>query len=160
MAGNIFLKFPGVTGPSEVFKGQLELTSFSWGLANEKNVHSGSALSSSTTHIYNISCTKIVDAGSPTLMQYCANGAQFATATLTVGAAGGGSAPESGLEFDLTNVFISSYTTSASGNATDLSESFAVHFAVIKVEYQKYEGGKAVGSQASFGWNAASNQKT
>ena len=35
-----------------------------------------------------------------------------------------------------------------------------MHFAVIKVEYQKYEGGKAVGSQASFGWNAASNQKT
>jgi type VI secretion system secreted protein Hcp len=160
MAGNIFLKLPALQGASEVFPGQLELTSFSWGLSNEKNVHSGSTTSSSTTHIYNISCTKVVDTASPTIMQACANGEKIATGTLTVAAAGAGAAPQGSLIFDLTEVYISSYTTSASGTATDLQENFSVHFAKVNLTFQKIEGGAIQGAPATFAWNAASNQKS
>jgi len=160
MAGNIFLKLPGITGASDVFPGQLELTSFSWGLSNEKNVHSGSTTGSSTTHIYNISCTKVVDTASPTLMQACANGEKIATGVLTIAAAGAGAAPQGSLVFNLTEVYISSYTTSASGTATDLAENFSVHFAAVNLTYQKIEGGAVQGAPGTFGWNAASNQKS
>lgn len=161
MAGNIFLKLPALEGASEVFPGQLEITSFNWGLCNEKNVHSGSTSSTSTAHLYNITCTKPVDTASPTLMQACADGMEIATGTLTVAAAAGdGSQPKEAMTFDLTKVFIHSYNTKATGTATDLAETFTVHFGQIKLTYQKVEGGKVSGPPATFQWNAAKNQKS
>lgn len=158
MAGNIFLELPSISGTSLVFPKQIELSSFSWGLSNELNVHSGSTSSTSTCHVYNFSCTKRVDVATASIINACAGGKEIPTGTLRVGAPADGNTPAVTLQYDLTNVYISSYTTSASGNATDLSESFSVHFAVLKGKYTPVTNGTP-GAPGIFQWNPQTNKK-
>jgi type VI protein secretion system component Hcp len=161
MAGNIFLKVPSIQGTSKVFTAQIELTSVSWGLSNDKNVHSGATTSSSTTSVYDIACSKTMDSSSMTIAQMCANGAQVPKVTLVVAAGSGtGTKPPTAFELDMEDVYISNYNIHAVGTSTAVSENFSLHFAKASGSYTMTEGGKSLGAPGTFAWNSQANAKT
>ena len=130
MAGNIFLKVPSIQGTSKVFTAQIELTSISWGLSNDKNVHSGATTSSSTTAVYDISCSKTMDSASMTIAQMCANGAQVPKVTLVVAAGSGtGTKPPTAFNWiwKMSTSLTTTYTLSAP--RPRCRENFSLHFA-------------------------------
>lgn len=159
MAVDMFLELEGVKGESvdKVHKGKIDILAWSWGLSNTGTLHHGSGGGAGKANFQDISITKFIDAASPTLMLYCANGKHFATGKLIVRKAG-----ENPLEYlvlDLTKAMVSSYSTGGSGGEERLTENVTLNFAQVKVEYvtQTEKGGK--GTPQAFGWNIAENVK-
>lgn len=159
MAVDMFLELEGVKGESrdKAHKGKIDVLAWSWGLSNSGTFHSGSGGGAGKANFQDISFTKYVDAASPTLMLYCANGKHFATGKLIVRKAG-----ENPLEYiivELENILVSSYSTGGSGGEDRLTENVTLNFAKIKVTYwtQSDKGGK--GDSFNFGWDIPGNVK-
>jgi len=154
MAVDMFLELEGVKGESvdKVHKDKIDILAWSWGLSNTGTLHhAGKA------NFQDISITKFIDAASPNLMLFCANGKHFAKGKLIIRKAG-----ENPLEYlviELTKVMVSSYSTGGSGGEERLTENVVLNFAQVKVEYvtQTEKGGK--GTPQAFGWNIAENVK-
>ncbi|MEJ1963360.1 MAG: type VI secretion system tube protein Hcp [Gammaproteobacteria bacterium] len=104
-----------------------------------------------------ISVTKYVDAASPSIMLFCANGKHFGKGKIIVRKAG-----ENPLEYltvSFEKVLVTAYQTGGSGGAERLTENVTLNFAKVKVEYvtQSEKGGK--GTPHAFGWDISANTK-
>lgn len=159
MAVDMFLELEGVKGESvdKVHKDKIDILAWSWGLSNTGTLHHGSGGGAGKANFNDISITKYIDAASPNLMLFCANGKHFAKGKLIVRKAG-----ENPLEYlviELTKVMVSSYSTGGSGGEERLTENVVLNFAQVKLEYvtQTEKGGK--GTPQAFGWNIAENTK-
>lgn len=159
MAVDMFLELEGVKGESvdKVHKDKIDILAWSWGLSNTGTLHHGSGGGAGKAAFQDISITKYIDAASPNLMLFCANGKHFAKGKIIVRKAG-----ENPLEYlviELTKVMVSSYSTGGSGGEERLTENVVLNFAQVKVEYitQTEKGGK--GTPQVFGWNIAENVK-
>jgi type VI secretion system secreted protein Hcp len=158
MAGNIFLTLPGLEGKSEAKRNAIEIGSFSWGVANSIDVHSGSPAATASVAVYNIQCARKSDPSSADIVKACIMRQKFAEATLAITFPNDGSTPQDGITLKLTEAYISSFSTSASGDATDMSESFQVHFKAVSGQLSSMKDGK-IGANSVFSWNAAANAK-
>lgn len=159
MAVDMFLELEGVKGESvdKVHKDKIDILAWSWGLANTGTLHHGSGGGAGKASFQDISITKYIDAASPNLMLYCANGKHFAKGKLIVRKAGEN--PLEYLTIELNKVMVSAYSTGGSGGEERLTENVVLNFAQVKVEYltQTEKGGK--GTPQAFGWNIAENTK-
>src|SRR6185437_7624284 len=160
MAVDMFLDLDGVKGESvdKAHKDKIDILGWQWGLANTGTFHHGSGGGAGKATFNDITVTKFIDAASPNIMQYCANGKHFAKGTIIVRKAGGDSALEY-LKIEMKNVLVTSYTTGGGSGQERLTENIALNFAEVNVEYtaQSEKGGK--GTPQHFSWDIAKNTK-
>src|ERR1700761_2403333 len=135
MAADMFLMLDGIKGESadDKHKGEIDIESFSWGLAQTGSGHRGTGSGTGKVDVQDINITKKVDKSSPTIQLACANGKHIAKGKLTLRKAG-----ENPLEFltiDLEGVFVSNYQIGHSVGSSDMpQETFALNFVKVKTE--------------------------
>ncbi len=159
MASDMFLMLDGIKGESTdaKHKGEIDILSFSWGIAQSGAGHRGTGSGAGKADFSDISIMKVVDKASPLLMLACANGKHIAKGKITVRKAG-----ENPLEYltvDLDGVFVSSYQQSGSGGGEIPTESIALNAGQMKVEYWTQTEKGAKGENANFAWDIAQNAK-
>jgi type VI secretion system secreted protein Hcp len=159
MAVDMFLELEGVKGESvdKTHKGKIDILSWSWGLSNSGTFHHGSGGGAGKASFNDISITKFIDAASPNIMLFCANGKHFGKGKIIVRKAGEN--PLEYLHIDFEKVLVASYRTGGSGGEERLTESVTLNFSKVKLEYvtQAEKGGK--GTPHAFSWDIAANAK-
>ena len=159
MAVDMFLEIDGVKGESvdKTHKDKIDIMSWQWGIANSGTFHHGSGGGAGKASFQDITITKFVDAASPNLMTFCANGKHFAKGKIIVRKAG--EKPLEYLTIEFEKVLVTSYSTGGSGGQERLTEHVTLNFAQVKVEYttQSEKGGK--GTPHAFSWDIAANVK-
>jgi type VI secretion system secreted protein Hcp len=160
MAVDMFLDLDGVKGESvdKQHKDKIDILSWQWGLSNSGTFHHGSGGGAGKASFQDISITKYVDAASPNIMLFCANGKHFAKGKIIVRKAG-----ENPLEYltvSFEKALVTSYNTGGSGGSERVTENVGLNFAKVKVEYvtQSEKGGK--GTPHAFSWDIAANTKS
>src|SRR5579871_2569069 len=90
MASDMFLMLDGIKGESadDKHKGEIDIESFSWGLAQTGSGQRGTGSGTGKVDIADITIQKFVDKSSPTLALYCANGKHITKGKITVRKAG------------------------------------------------------------------------
>ena len=159
MAVDMFLMLDGIKGESadDKHKGEIDIESFSWGLAQMGSGNRSTGLGTGKVDVGDLTIMKVIDKASPTLQLACANGKHIAKGKLTVRKAG-----ENPLDYftvDLEQVLISSYQVSGSGGGGTPTESVSINFAKIKTEYWTQSEKGAKGENANFSWDVAKNVK-
>ena len=140
MASDIFAKIGDIKGESldSKHKGEIEVLSWSWGLANSGSVGHGGGGGAGKATFHDLSFTHKIDKASPLLMKGCATGQHLKEATITHRKAGKGQ--QEFLIIKMSDVIVTSVTSGDSEN-THL-ESVSLAFAKIDLEYrpQKADG--------------------
>jgi type VI secretion system secreted protein Hcp len=159
MAGDMFLMLDGIKGESadDKHKGEIDILSFSWGLAQSGSGHSGTGSGTGKVEVSDISIMKTLDKSSPTLQLACANGKHITKGKLTLRKAG-----ESPLEYltvDLEGILVSNYQVSGSNGGGIPTESITLNFVKVKTEYWTQGEKGAKGENANFSWDVAKNVK-
>ncbi len=138
MAADIFAKIGDIKGESidDKHKGEIEVLSFSWGVANTVNIASGRGAAVKTT-FHDLSFVHNVDKASPSLMQACATGTHFKDATITQRKAG--KDQQEFLIVKMSDIIITGVTN---GGGQPGAETVSVAFATVDLEYkpQKTDG--------------------
>lgn len=113
MAVDMFLKIDGIDGESiaHKHKGDIELLSFSWGLAQTRAT-SGGGGGAGKTQVQDFSIVKQMNSSSPLLMERCCTGEHIPSVTMTLV---NKETKEEYLKIKLTDVLISSYQTGGAG---------------------------------------------
>jgi type VI secretion system secreted protein Hcp len=159
MAVDIFLKLDGVKGESQdsKHKGEIDVLSWSWGMTQSGTTHMGSGGGSGKVSVQDLSITKFLDAATPTLQLFCANGKHIRTGTLTVRKAGEN--PLEYLKIDLKEIIVTSVSTGGSGSQDQLTENISLNFVQFHTTYtpQTPEGGADVAKEAK--WHIAKNEE-
>ena len=122
MAFDAFLKIEGVPGEStdKTHKDEIEIHSFSWGVSNTGAGSVGGGAGSGKAVLQDFHFSMPLTKASPVLMQACATGKHFPTATLTCRKAGGSQVEF--LKIKLADIIVSSYSP---GGLTDSVEKSA-----------------------------------
>jgi type VI secretion system secreted protein Hcp len=161
MAFDTYLSLDGVKGESQDDKHQnwIEIFSFSMGAMNPATIGSGTGgAGGGKATLSEISIVKKTDASSPNLFQGCCSGTHYKKATIHVRKAGGTALVY--LQYDLTEVFVSSVQWSGSGGGDDTpTESVALAYGAINVTYtpQKVDG--TADAAVVAGWDVKANAK-
>jgi type VI secretion system secreted protein Hcp len=163
MAVDIFLKLgdgskaKGESTDSK-HKGEIELKSFSIGASNPSTI--GSATGGAGAGKVNMStfnCTKRMDKSSPVLLQMCAAGDHFDTATVTVRKAG-----KDALEYAIytfTEVYIDAINDSISDQKSEeVIESLSLSYASVHLKYTPQKPDGTGDSPVEGGWDITTNQ--
>jgi type VI secretion system secreted protein Hcp len=160
MAVDMFLELDGVKGESvdKAHKDKIDILAWSWGLSNSGTFHHGSGGGAGKASFNDITITKYIDAASPNIMLFCANGKHFAKGKIIVRKAGEKPLEYLVIEFD--KVLVASYTTGGGSGEERLTENVTLNFAKMKLEYvtQSEKGGK--GTPHAFAWDIAANTKS
>jgi type VI secretion system secreted protein Hcp len=161
MAVDMFLELDGVKGETadKAFKSKnaMDILSWNWGIANAGTFHTGTGGGAGKASFSDVTITKYLDLASPNLMLFCANGKHIDKGTITVRKAGEN--PLNYLTITMEKIFVTGYSTSASGGEERLIESVSLNFGKVKVEYaQQAEKGGKQGTN-DFNWNIAENAK-
>jgi type VI secretion system secreted protein Hcp len=139
MASDIFAKIGDIKGesPDDKHKDEIEVLSFSWGVANPANVGGGGGGEGKAT-FHDLSFTHNIDKASPRLLQACATGSHLKEATITHRKAG--KALQEFLIIKMNDVIVTSVSLGDSGAGG--SESVSLAFAKVDFEYkpQKPDG--------------------
>jgi type VI secretion system secreted protein Hcp len=159
MAVDMFLMLDGIKGESAdaKHKGEIDIQSFSWGMAQTGSGHRGSGSGSGKVDVNDVAIVKLIDKASPSLMLACANGKHIPKGKITVRKAGEN--PLDYLTIDLENILISNYQTSHANVADTPTESFSLNFVKVKLEYWTQTDKGAKGENANFSWDVAQNMK-
>ena len=118
MASDIFAKIGDIKGesPDDKHKDEIEVLSFSWGVANPANVGgSGGGGGAGKATFHDLSFTHNIDKASPRLLQACATGSHLKEATITHRKAG--KALQEFLIIKMNDVIVTSVSLSDSGGA-------------------------------------------
>jgi type VI secretion system secreted protein Hcp len=157
MAANYFLRFdPKIEGESQQadHEGDLEILSFSWGVSQAGGFAYGSGGTSAKANVQDLSVSFRMCKSSPKLMQSCASGVHFDSATLFCLRATGDGHQEKYLELTMTDVVVSSYQTGGSGDDMPI-ESMSLNFVKVKEEYFQEDDTGNVTSAGEGIWNQA-----
>ena len=148
---DFFLKIEGVKGESQddKHKDEIHLHSFSFGVTNTGTGGSNLGSGGGRSNVQDLHFTKTIDASSPNLFIACATGKHFPKATLTVRRAG--EKPQEYLVYEMTEVYVSSITTSGHEGGGLAQESGSLNFSKIKKTYTP---------QNADGTPGAKNEKT
>jgi len=141
MACDTFAKLGDIKGESldDKHKDEIEVLSYSWGVANQGSMAFGSGGGEGKANFHDLSFTHKVDKASPVLMMSCANGVHLKDGTITVRKAGKGQ--QEFLVIKLNDIIITS-VTHGGGGVDGSTENVSIAFAKVALEYkpQKADG--------------------
>jgi type VI secretion system secreted protein Hcp len=147
MTTNIHLKLGDIKGEStdSVHRGEIDVLSWSWGMGNPTSVVAGGGGGAGKAQIQEIHFVHHVDKASPNIMKMCATGEHLVEATLSQRKPG--SVPQEYLVIKLNDVIVTSVSDSGSSGSDLPTESVALAFAKVDLEYkpQKPDGSLEAG---------------
>lgn len=156
MPYDAFLDFGGeIEGESTRtdFEGQIEVRSVNFGATNPTSVGPGSGRGAGKVSMNEIEVQKFADSASPGLFQAVCTGKHFPTATLTFHRAGGEEAVNY-IEWELENVYITSYTVSGDSQMDERPEELiGIDFGKITYTYTPQTETGAKGSPKVASWD-------
>jgi type VI secretion system secreted protein Hcp len=115
MAVDMFLKLDGIKGESQdsKHKGEIEVLSFSWGVAQQGTAGHGGGAGAGKVNVQDVSIAKLVDSASPSLMEAACQGQHIGSGLLTLRKAGKEQLEYMKIKF--TDVLITSWQTGGAG---------------------------------------------
>ncbi|HEX3392214.1 MAG TPA: type VI secretion system tube protein Hcp [Solirubrobacteraceae bacterium] len=130
-AGNTFLKLDGINGgvTDKQHKGEIEISSFSFGISNTSSHGAGGGGGAGKTSFQSFKITKSVDKSSPLLALAAATGKHIKQAELIFARKAG--KHEDFLEIKMNDVLISSYQTGGSSKGVPQEQ---LSFAFLKMQ--------------------------
>ncbi len=141
MAVDMFLKLDDIKGESNdsAHKGEIEVTSWSWGVSQLGSSHGGGGSGTGKAQVADLSITKFVDKSTPVLFQYCSSGTAIKQGVLVCRKAGG--KPLEYLKITFKQAIISSVSYGAGGDDR-IPETISFNFANVQYDYtpQKPDG--------------------
>jgi type VI secretion system secreted protein Hcp len=157
VASDIFAKLGDIKGESldDKHKDEIEILSWSWGLANVGAKAGGTGTGVGKPAFHDFSFTHTVDKASPVLMQRCATGAHMKEATITVRKAGKGQ--QEFLIIKMNDVIITSVTNGDS-HESDPVETVSLAFAKIDVAYQPQKPDGSIDAGIHFKYDIKANK--
>lgn len=166
MSFDMHLKFEGgsvkIKGASNhaKHKDQIPILSWSWGVANTGDLHSGAgSASGGKAHVQDISITKYVDGSSNALLDACCTGSRIDKGYLYVTNATGEQTDFITLELD-NGVLITSVSTGGTGGEDRLTENITLHFGKFKYSFQEQDDtGKPKGGAKEFAYDMTQVKK-
>jgi type VI secretion system secreted protein Hcp len=154
----MFLKIDGVEGesPDSKHKGEIEISSFSWGAQQMGTAASGGGAGAGRVHFHDFTFTKKFDKASPTLMLYCASGKHIPTIEFVSRKAGGDQ--QEYLKIKFTDCLVSSYQTHGDENSVVPTDSIAINFSKIEKEYKEQKADGTLGGSVKKHWSVKENK--
>jgi type VI secretion system secreted protein Hcp len=147
-----FLIIDGVDGESQdaAHPNAIHVSSFSFGVTNSGTGGSNLGSGGGRANVQDLHFTKVMDQSSGNLFIACATGKHFPTAKLIARRAGEN--PQEYLTYDLTEVFVSSISTSGHEGGGIAQESCSLNFSKITITYtpQNPDGSPGAGSPKTF----------
>jgi type VI secretion system secreted protein Hcp len=142
MATSIFARIGTIKGESRdaKHKDEIEVLSWAWGLSQTGTAGHGGGGGAGKASFHDFTFTHHVDKASPLLMKACATGTHLKDATITLRKAG--KAQQEYLVITMTDVLVTSVSTSVSAEGDATMESVGLAFAKVDLEYkpQKADG--------------------
>ena len=140
MAVDIFAKIGDIKGESQdaKHKEEIDVYSWSWGVAQTGTMAAGGGGGAGKANFHDLTFVHNVDKASPNLLNACASGKHIPEATIVQRKAGEGQ--QEYIIVKMTDVMITNVSSSGSGG--DMTESVALQFAKVELEYkpQKADG--------------------
>ncbi|QNK68935.1 Hcp family type VI secretion system effector [Variovorax sp. PAMC26660] len=154
----IYIKFPGITGQTQVegHKDELEVSSFSFGAQiSVTSITTNKTRTLDKPNFSDISLSRYCDSATPQLLQKLASGEVFKGETIISFTREDNGALLDLIVMKLTDAILSSLQLSSGGDPP--SESLSLNYSKIEIAYkqQKKEGGPD--GVAPFVWNVATN---
>ena len=145
------IKFDGVEGESTHVdhKGEIEVLSWSWSVANDAQ-QSGGGAGKGKASAGDLNFSHLYDKASPVLSKKSAQGLHFKEVTLTSAKSGEGQ--KDFLKVKLSEVFVTSVSTGQGGNG-DIVENVTLSYAEIEFAYKPQDGKGGLGGEVKFAWN-------
>ena len=160
MAADIFAKIGDIKGESldSKHKDEVEVLSWSWGMSQSGSINQGSGgTTAGKTNFNDFHFTHRVDKSSPVLMTACATGEHIKDATITVRKAGKGQ--QEFLIIKMNDVLITSVSTGGSADPAILSESVAMQFAKVALEYKPPKADGSLDAGLHFKYDIKGNKE-
>jgi type VI secretion system secreted protein Hcp len=154
----MFLSLGDLKGESldKQYAGKFDVLAWSWGMSQSGTTHMGGGAGAGKVSVQDISITKWVDSGTPTMMGACCKGTHFPEGFLVCRKAGG-DAPVEYIKIELKEIIITSVSTGGSGGEDKLTENVSLNFQSFKLSYQPQdEKGAKKGGAIDASWNMAS----
>jgi type VI secretion system secreted protein Hcp len=152
VAASIFARIGTIKGESQdsKHKDEIEVLSWSWGVSQSGTIAHGGGGGAGKASFHDFNFTHHLDKASPVLMATCATGEHIKEATITVRKAGKGQ--QEYLVITMTDVLVTSVSTSVSAEGDAAVEGVALAFAKVDLEYkpQKPDGSLDVGIHFKF----------
>ena len=140
MAVDVFLKLGDIGGESadSAHKGEIDVLSWSWGIAQSGTMASGGGGGAGKASFSDLSFMHNFDKASPAIMTACATGTHIPEATLISRKAGKGQ--QEYIIYKLTDILVTG--VQSSGSSEHPVESVSMQFAKVDIEYkpQKPDG--------------------
>jgi type VI secretion system secreted protein Hcp len=142
MAMSIFARIGTIKGESQdaKHKDEIDVLSWSWGVSQSGIAGHGGGGGAGKASFHDFNFTHHVDKASPLVMKACATGQHISDATITVRKAGKGQ--QEYLIIKMTDILVTSVSTSVSAEGGTTIESVVLAFAKVDLEYkpQKPDG--------------------
>jgi len=160
MAIDFFLKLDGITGGSSdaKHKGEIEIESFSFGVANAGTASSpggGGGAAAGRASFQDFSFTLRADKASPLLFKACASGTHLKQAILTGRRSGEKQADF--VKYTLSDVQVSGYQQAAAGTEGALRDQFSLNFSKVEVELRSVKPDGTL-EDIKAGWDLKANK--
>ena len=158
MAADIFAKLGDIKGESldSKHKDEVEVLSWSWGVSQTGSVAQGSGAGAGKANFNDFMFTHRLDKASPTLMRACATGEHIKDATITVRKAGKGQ--QEFLIIKMNDVIVTSVALSSAGDTSAASESVALRFAKVALEYKPQKPDGSLDAGVHFKYDIKANK--
>jgi type VI secretion system secreted protein Hcp len=153
-----FLDLDGIEGESQDsdYQNKIGLLSFSWGATNNSSFSAGTGSGIGKGQIQDISCTKFVDKASLKLMEKAVNGQPINSGKISLLKLSGDT-KVAYLEFELSNIVVTSYQVSGSGDGQLPTDHFSLHFVKVKSHYKPQSNTGDASGSVDFGWDLQQN---
>ena len=157
MASDIFAKIGDIKGESldDKHKDEIEVLSFSWGVANTGTASPGSGGGAGKATFQDLTIVHNVDKAAPNLLKACATGVHIKDATITHRKAGKGQ--QEFLIFKMSDVIITGVTHGGSSGA--YSESVSMAFAKVDLEYKPQKPDGSLDAGIHFKYDLKANKE-
>jgi type VI secretion system secreted protein Hcp len=158
-AVDYFLQIDGIKGESKdsKHKDEIELQSFSWGVAQTGIGHSGGGSGAGKASFQDLHFTTEVSSASSKLMIACATGEHIKKAKLTVRKAG--KEQQEYYVVKLEDVLISSYQSGGHAGGSMPTDQFSLNFSKIEFEYKPQKADGTLEAGIKSGYDVKSSKK-
>ena len=159
MAASIFARLGTIKGESRdaKHKDEIDVLSWSWGVSQTGTMAPGGGGGKGKASFHDFNFTHHVDKASPVLMKACATGEHIKDATITVRKAGKGQ--QEYLVIKMTDVLVTSVTTSVSAEGGATIEGVALAFAKVDLEYKPQKADGSLDAGLHFKYDIKGNKE-
>lgn len=155
-----FLKLDGIDGesPDSKHKGDIEISSFSWGASQSGSHGSGGGGGAGKVSVQDFHFVMGLNKASPKLFLACATGEHIKKAVLVCRKAG--TEQREYLKVTMSDLLVSSYQTGGSaGGGPAPTDQISLNFAKIEFEYKEQKPDGSLGGAIKSGYDIKANAK-